>query len=118
MMETAMQPKESARSPAGTVSVELVNLAEKYGAATAIDDVSLRVDRGEFVALLGPSGSGKTSVLMIAAGFSDPTSGDIRIDGKSMIGVPPEDRGVGVVFQNYALFPHLRVEQNISFPLE
>ena len=55
---------------------------------------------------------------MITAGFTDPTSGDIRIDGKSMIGVPPEDRGVGVVFQNYALFPHLRVEQNISFPLE
>jgi len=113
-----MQPKESARSSAGTVSVELVGLTKKYGATIAIDNVSLRIDRGEFVALLGPSGSGKTSVLMIAAGFSDPTSGDIRIDGKSMIGVPPEDRGVGVVFQNYALFPHLRVEQNISFPLE
>jgi putative spermidine/putrescine transport system ATP-binding protein len=99
-------------------SVNLINLTKKYGSTGAVDDVNLTIDQGEFVALLGPSGSGKTTILMMVAGFIDPTSGDVRMGDRSIIGVPPEDRGIGVVFQNYALFPHLRIEQNVSFPLE
>jgi putative spermidine/putrescine transport system ATP-binding protein len=104
--------------PERTVAVEVTNITKIYGQLYAVQDLTLSVKKGEFVALLGPSGSGKTSVLMMIAGFTDPTRGDIRIEGRSMLGVPPEHRDIGVVFQNYALFPHLSVEQNISFPLE
>ena len=98
--------------------LEIVNLRKSYGHVSAVDDVSLSVPEGEFLSLLGPSGSGKTSVLMMLAGFVDPSGGDVRVLGRSMIGVPPEARQIGVVFQNYALFPHMRVENNLSFPLE
>jgi putative spermidine/putrescine transport system ATP-binding protein len=111
-----LMPGSSAE--ARSASVELIGVTMRYGSARAVDDVTLRVSPGEFVALLGPSGSGKTSILMMVAGFSNPSAGDIRLSGKSILGVPPEHRDIGVVFQNYALFPHLRVRQNISFPLE
>jgi ABC-type Fe3+/spermidine/putrescine transport system ATPase subunit len=105
--------KESA-----TAHVEIDDLRVSYGEHIAVAGASLKVARGEFVGLLGPSGSGKTSVLLMIAGFLTPSGGDVRIDGRSMRGVPPEQRGIGVVFQNYALFPHLRVRQNVSFSLE
>ncbi|MCB1379076.1 MAG: ABC transporter ATP-binding protein [Alphaproteobacteria bacterium] len=84
----------------------------------AVDDISLDVEPGEFLTLLGPSGSGKTTLLMMIAGFQNPTSGDIRADGKSIAAVPPERRNFGMVFQGYALFPHMTVRRNISYPLD
>lgn len=98
--------------------LSIERLGVTYREVTAIDDVSLEIERGEFIAFLGPSGSGKTTILMSIAGFTKPTSGDIKLDGRSILDMPPEDRGIGVVFQGYALFPHLTAAQNIAFPLE
>ena len=80
--------------------------------------VSLDIGSGEFLTLLGPSGSGKTTTLMMIAGFETPTAGDIAIDGRSIVTLPPHKRNIGMVFQNYALFPHLTVAENIGFPLK
>jgi putative spermidine/putrescine transport system ATP-binding protein len=87
------------------------------GVTMAVRDVELRVGRGEFLTLLGPSGSGKSTLLMMTAGFDTPTHGDIFYEGASMRNVPPGKRNMGVIFQSYALFPHLTVSQNIAFPL-
>jgi ABC-type Fe3+/spermidine/putrescine transport system ATPase subunit len=84
----------------------------------ALDEVSLTVARGEFLTLLGPSGSGKTTMLMAIAGFVAPTAGRILLDGQPIQHLPPERRNFGMVFQGYALFPHLSVARNIAFPLE
>ncbi|MFQ6163449.1 ABC transporter ATP-binding protein [Sinorhizobium meliloti] len=89
-----------------------------YGAVTAVRDLSLTVRRGEFLTILGPSGSGKTTALMLLAGFESPTEGDIFIAGKSVAAVPSYRRDQGIVFQSYALFPHLTVSRNLEFPLE
>ncbi|WFU80522.1 ABC transporter ATP-binding protein [Bradyrhizobium sp. CIAT3101] len=99
-------------------SVYLNALQKNYGGVSAVAGVSLDIQKGEFLTLLGPSGSGKTTTLMMIAGFEDPTAGDITIDGKSVVGLPPYRRNIGVVFQNYALFPHLTVAENIGFPLK
>ena len=80
--------------------------------------LDLSVAQGEFLTLLGPSGSGKTTTLMMLAGFEEPTSGTITLDGKRIERVPPHRRNIGVVFQNYALFPHMTVARNIAFPLQ
>jgi putative spermidine/putrescine transport system ATP-binding protein len=96
----------------------LTNMRKVYNGQVAIDDVSLEVLPGEFMTLLGPSGSGKTTTLNIVSGFADATSGTLSIDGVTMDDVPPRKRGIGMVFQNYALFPHMTVEQNIEFPLQ
>ena len=88
------------------------------GRNLVVRDLHLQIARGEFLTLLGPSGSGKTTCLMMLAGFETPTSGVIRIDGRSMQHLPPRQRGIGMVFQNYALFPHMTVGDNLSFPLE
>jgi putative spermidine/putrescine transport system ATP-binding protein len=88
------------------------------GQRLAIDDLTLDVRRGEFLTMLGPSGSGKTTSLMMLAGFESFSSGDILINGRSMRGVPPYRRNIGMVFQNYALFPHLTVAENLAFPLQ
>jgi spermidine/putrescine transport system ATP-binding protein len=90
-------------------------LVKRYGPVVALDNVSLAAQRGEFIALLGPSGCGKTTLLRCAAGFVSPTSGEIRINGKSMAGVPPNRRPVNTVFQQYALFPHMSVLDNVEF---
>lgn len=90
-------------------------LTKRYGAVTALSEVSLSVRRGEFLALLGPSGCGKTTLLRTIAGLIDPTEGEMFIEGSRMNGVPPDQRPVNTVFQNYALFPHLTVKQNIAF---
>lgn len=98
-------------------SLSLMHLTKRYGGVSAVEDFSLEVKPGEFVTLLGPSGSGKTTTLMMLAGFVDPTSGDILIGGERMNDRPPFVRNLGIVFQNYALFPHLSVGENVAFPL-
>ena len=90
----------------------------RFGAHTAVDDVSLEVAPGEMVVLLGPSGCGKTTTLRLIAGFLAPDAGDIRLDGSSIVSLPPHKRDMGIVFQSYALFPHLTVARNIAFGLE
>jgi putative spermidine/putrescine transport system ATP-binding protein len=119
-MTTTAAPS-TAPSPTGErPALVLRGLRKLFGAATAaaVDGVDLEVRRGEFVTLLGPSGSGKTTTLRMVAGFMSPTSGSIEIDGSDMTRVPPYRRDVGMVFQNYALFPHMTAAQNIAFPLQ
>jgi len=99
-------------------TVELKGISKHYGDAVAVADMSLSIRHGEFVALLGPSGCGKTTTLQMIAGFIEPTAGDILVDDKSMRGVPPHKRNIGVVFQSYALFPHLTVFDNVAFGLK
>ena len=99
--------------------IEFQQVCKTYdGRAMVVKNLDLRVRRGEFFTLLGPSGSGKTTCLMMLAGFEAPTSGEILIDGRSVLNTPPRKRGIGVVFQNYALFPHMSVRQNLAFPLQ
>jgi putative spermidine/putrescine transport system ATP-binding protein len=97
--------------------VELVDLCKRYGDSIAVDGINLDVRPGEFITLLGPSGSGKTTTLNMIVGFTDPTSGHVRLNDRDITRLPPHKRDFGMVFQNYALFPHLTVEQNIAFPL-
>jgi putative spermidine/putrescine transport system ATP-binding protein len=97
--------------------LQIIDVGKRYGAAVAVESVSLDIGDGEFVSLLGASGSGKTTTLMMIAGFTPPDQGDIVLDGRSIARLPPEQRGIGVVFQNYALFPHMSVLQNVAFPL-
>jgi len=97
--------------------LDIKNLRKTYGATVALNGIDLSVEAGEFVTLLGPSGSGKTTLLMSIAGFIKPDEGGIVVDGKDVTFTDPEDRDFGVVFQGYALFPHLTVAENIAFPL-
>ncbi len=99
-------------------SLSLQHLVRRFGAHAAVDDVSLDVTPGEMVVLLGPSGCGKTTTLRLVAGFLAPNAGDIRLDGRSIVTLPPHRRDMGIVFQSYALFPHLSVARNIAFGLE
>ena len=98
-------------------SVEIRRACKNYGSVRALDDVSLNVAPGEFVSLLGPSGSGKTTLLGILGGFIQPSSGSIYFGDSDVTFVPPHQRDIGVVFQNYALFPHMSVGENVAFPL-
>lgn len=99
--------------------VEFERVQKSYdGEALVVKDLNLSLPKGEFLTMLGPSGSGKTTCLMMLAGFETATHGDIRLDGKSINNIPPHKRGIGMVFQNYALFPHMTVAENLSFPLE
>ncbi len=93
-------------------------IGKEFGQFTALADITLTVARGEFLTLLGPSGSGKTTFLMVLSGFEAPTSGRLTLDGRDMTGMPAERRGFGMVFQGYALFPHMTAEENIAFPLK
>jgi putative spermidine/putrescine transport system ATP-binding protein len=98
--------------------VRFVGIGKTYdGVTRVVDDLHLDVERGEFLTLLGPSGSGKTTTLMLLAGFETPTAGEILLEGKPLSRVPPYQRNIGMVFQNYALFPHMSVAENIAFPL-
>jgi putative spermidine/putrescine transport system ATP-binding protein len=92
-------------------------LVKRYPNFVAVDGIDLDLAPGEFVTLLGPSGSGKTTTLMMIAGFTPPSAGDILLNGRSVTALAPERRNIGVVFQNYALFPHMTVQENIGFPL-
>jgi iron(III) transport system ATP-binding protein len=100
------------------MSVEVEAVSFGYGATPVLDDVSLSVRQGEFFAFLGPSGSGKTTLLRLIAGFGTPDRGRIVIGGKDMTRIPPWNRNVGLVFQNYALWPHMTVGQNVAFGLD
>jgi putative spermidine/putrescine transport system ATP-binding protein len=102
---------------AGAV-VRIDNLYKRYGSVVAIDGINLEIPSGEFLTLLGPSGSGKTTTLMTVAGFEIPTAGEIFLDKREVSRVPPYRRGIGMVFQSYALFPHMTIAENIAFPLQ
>jgi thiamine transport system ATP-binding protein len=101
----------------GPPAIELDGMTKRYGTTTAVDDVSLSAAEGEFFTLVGPSGCGKTTTLRLVGGFEAPTAGVVRLGGADATGVPPEDRDVGVVFQNYALFPHMTVGENVAYGL-
>ena len=100
------------------VSVQFENLALSYGATPVLRDIDLTIAPGEFFALLGPSGSGKSTLLRVLAGFAQPNAGRVLVDGRDVSRVPPWDRDIGMVFQNYALWPHMTVAQNVAFGLE
>ncbi|NKE36416.1 ABC transporter ATP-binding protein [Natronococcus sp. JC468] len=109
----------SAESPSEDrpIALELDDVTKRYAETTAVDGVSLSVREGEFFTLVGPSGCGKTTTLRLIAGFESPTAGSVRFHGEDVTGTPPEDRDVGVVFQNYALFPHMSVGENVAYGL-
>ncbi|MFP8957746.1 ABC transporter ATP-binding protein [Natrialbaceae archaeon A-CW3] len=99
------------------IALTLEGVTRRYAETTAVDDVTLRVREGEFFTLVGPSGCGKTTTLRLIAGFEEPTAGTIHFRGEDVTDVPPEDRDIGVVFQNYALFPHMTVGENVAYGL-
>ena len=98
--------------------LELDRVSKQFGAQTVVDDFSLAVGKGEFVSFLGPSGCGKTTTLQMIAGFLDPSGGAIRLEGRDLTAVHPAKRGLGIVFQSYALFPHMTAAENVAFGLE
>jgi putative spermidine/putrescine transport system ATP-binding protein len=110
-------PLVAADAATGGSSIEVRGLTKRYGDETVVNDIAAAIAPGEFFSLLGPSGSGKTTTLMMVAGFVRPDSGAILVDGKDIAAVPPQKRGFGMVFQNYAIFPHLNVFENVAFPL-
>jgi putative spermidine/putrescine transport system ATP-binding protein len=98
--------------------LELRKLTKQFGDFVAVEDLSLDIEKGEFVSLLGPSGCGKTTTLQMIAGLHEPTSGTVELEGRDLTSVPPNRRGLGIVFQSYALFPHMTAAENIAFGLE
>lgn len=99
-------------------AVEFKNVSRRFGDFVAVDDFSLTVEKGRFVTILGSSGSGKTTSLMMLAGFMTPSSGNIYLNGHDVTELPPDRRNIGLVYQNYALFPHMTVAANVGFPLK
>jgi spermidine/putrescine ABC transporter ATP-binding subunit len=112
-----MEVEKSGAVGAGDGSVELIDVLKRFGTVTAVDALNIQVRPGEFLSLLGPSGCGKTTTLRMLAGFEDPDEGEIRISGHAVQGVPPHKRDVNTVFQNYALFPHMSVSENVAYGL-
>src|SRR5271163_4310221 len=104
-------------TPVSQGALELRGLTKRYGSESVVNAIAVSIAPGEFFSLLGPSGSGKTTTLMMVAGFVHPDGGAILLDGTDIASVPPQKRGFGMVFQNYAIFPHLNVFENIAFPL-
>jgi putative spermidine/putrescine transport system ATP-binding protein len=98
--------------------LELDRVGKQFGTQTVVDDFSLAVGKGEFISFLGPSGCGKTTTLQMIAGFLDPSRGAIRLEGRDLTAVPPAQRALGIVFQSYALFPHMTAAENVAFGLE
>src|SRR4051812_41874620 len=111
-----MDGSSPARGRMGSLTLD--GLTRLYGDVAAVSDVNLSVAKGEFISLLGPSGCGKTTTLQMIAGLVEPTSGRITLDGRDITHEKPDRRGLGIVFQSYALFPHMTVAQNVSFGLE
>ena len=99
-------------------SVDLINLTKKWGNVTAVNDVNLHIEEGEFVVLLGPSGCGKTTTMRLVAGLEEITAGEIKIGDQVVNEIDPRKRDVSMVFQNYSLFPHMSVRNNIAYPLK
>jgi multiple sugar transport system ATP-binding protein len=116
LFRSAAAPAAGPRS-AGTAALRLAGVSKRFGETVALSCLDLAVEEGEFLVLLGPSGCGKTSVLRLVAGLEEPTSGTIELGGQVMNGIDPKDRDVAMVFQSYALYPHLSVRRNIEFPL-
>jgi putrescine transport system ATP-binding protein len=106
------------KDPAAVPYIRIEKVTKKFGDFVAVDEVSLKIYQGEIFCLLGASGCGKTTLLRMLAGFEEPTSGNIWIDGADMAGIPPYKRPVNMMFQSYALFPHMSVEQNVAFGLK
>ncbi|HEY4191991.1 MAG TPA: ABC transporter ATP-binding protein, partial [Mesorhizobium sp.] len=98
--------------------IEISHVTRSYGVFKALDDANVTIREGEFFSLLGPSGCGKTTLLRMIAGFDNPTSGSISVDGQPMEGIPANRRPTNMVFQSYAIFPHLNVEQNVAYGLK
>ena len=114
-MANAVTAVTAGQTVSAPIAIE--RLSKTLGGTLVLDRVDIALAAGEFFALLGPSGSGKTTLINLIAGFERPDTGDIRIDGKSILALPPHRRGIGVVFQSYALFPHLTVAENLAYPL-
>jgi spermidine/putrescine transport system ATP-binding protein len=115
---TATEARTASQSTVRAGSVEIDRVTKRYGEQTAVDGVSLTIEPGEFLSLLGPSGCGKTTTLRMIAGFEQPNEGDIRVSGRSVLGLPPYRRDVNTVFQAYALFPHMSVAENVAYGLQ
>ncbi len=113
-----LSEKTATRDGRSALPIHIRGLTKKYGDLCALDSVDLEIKSGEFLTLLGPSGSGKTTLLMAIAGFNRPDSGSIRFGDREVILTPPHKRDVGMVFQSYALFPHMSVADNVAFPLK
>lgn len=114
MLDRPMPDRNATERP----MIAIRSVTRSYGAFKALDDCSLTIREGEFFSLLGPSGCGKTTLLRMIAGFDNPTSGTIAVDGQEMVGVPANRRPTNMVFQSYAIFPHLNVEQNVAYGLK
>ena len=97
--------------------VEFNAISKHFGTSVAVEDLDLKIEQGEFFSLLGPSGCGKSTTLRMLAGFVKPTTGHIQVNGRDVTALPPEARDIGIVFQNYAIFPHMTVFDNIAFGL-
>ena len=106
------------RISGGASNIRIKNLVKTFSKFVAVKDLSLDIKKGEFITLLGPSGSGKTTTLMMIAGFLYPNSGEIFVGNDSIVSKPAHKRNIGIVFQNYSLFPHMTISKNIAFPLE
>ena len=119
MTETARNPARTVASipHGGAVLLEVRNVAKRFGAREVLKNISLQIATGEFLTLLGESGSGKTTLLRLVAGFEQPSSGEIRMNGERLDTLPPHERRVNTVFQHYALFPHLSVAENVAYGL-
>jgi putative spermidine/putrescine transport system ATP-binding protein len=113
-----MSPTRTAAAAASEMKLQVRGLAKIYGSAVALDHVNLDVRKGELLTLLGPSGSGKTTLLQLIAGLVEPSAGHVLIDGRDQTHAPVNKRDIGVVFQNYALFPHMTVAENVGFALK
>ena len=109
--------RETSKTVAST-AVDVINVSKTFGSNSAVNNINLAVEEGEFFSFLGPSGCGKTTLLRMIAGFETPTEGRISIAGVDMKGVPPHKRSINMVFQNYALFPHLTIAENVAFGLK
>ena len=116
-MNEALRAIARSSDAATDPAIELRRARKVFGESVALDDVSLDIERGEFFSLLGPSGCGKSTTLNLIGGFEAPSSGDVRIEGRSMAATPPYERPVNTVFQSYALFPHMSVAENVEFGL-
>jgi len=114
----APQQRVDGRVPAAPILLSLKGIAKAFGSVSALAGIDLDVPDGEILTILGPSGSGKTTLLKIVAGFEMPDSGQVELAGRAITYMRPASRGIGMVFQHYALFPHMRVAENIAFPLE
>jgi putrescine transport system ATP-binding protein len=127
-MATLTSPQQQKKNPQQKIEpwsdphaepyLRIERITKKFGDFIAVDDVTLRIYKGEIFCLLGGSGSGKTTLLRVLAGFEEPTAGSVFIDGQDMTGIPPYERPVNMMFQSYALFPHMSVEKNVAFGLQ